>query len=205
MSDVPVMIEAAIVRVRQYWLEPVMVVLLLAGGAYLAPIVVPVLPVDRFISYMNSLPFKLPRTEHSHEGASLPQHYADQFGWEELTAMTAVAWSRLTPEEQKDCGIFAQNYGQAGAIDFFGPRYGLPRALSGHQTYFLWGPRGYSGNCMIVIDDDREDLSAIFEQVELVGASDNRYALEHNISVWLCKGSKFGNLADLWPRVKKWR
>ena len=200
-----VMIEALIIRLRQFWLEPVMILLLLAGGAYLAPIVVPVLTVDRFISYMNSLPFKLPRTEHSHESASLPQHYADQFGWEELTAMTATAWSRLTPEERKDCGIFAQNYGQAGAIDFFGPRYGLPRALSGHQTYFLWGPRGYSGNCMIVIDDDKETLSEIFEQVELVGESDNRYALEHNITVWLCKGSKFGKLSDFWPHVKKWR
>lgn len=200
-----VLIEALILRLRQFWLEPVMVLLLLAGGAYLAPLVVPVLTVDRFISYMNSLPFKLPRTEHSHEGASLPQHYADQFGWEELTAMTAVAWSRLTPDERNDCGIFAQNYGQAGAIDFFGPRYGLPPALSGHQTYFLWGPRGYSGNCMIVIDDDKEDLSAIFQQVELVGESDNRYALEHNIQVWLCKGAKFGKLSDLWPRVKKWR
>ena len=200
-----VVIEALIVRLRQFWLEPVMILLLLAGGAYLAPIVVPVLTVDRFISYMNSLPFKLPRTEHSHESASLPQHYADQFGWEELTAMTATAWSRLTPEERKDCGIFAQNYGQAGAIDFFGPRYGLPPALSGHQTYFLWGPRGYSGNCMIVIDDDKEDLSSIFEQVEWVGESDNRYALEHNISVWICKGSKFGKLSDFWPRVKKWR
>jgi hypothetical protein len=200
-----VTIEALVVRGRQFWLEPLMVIVLVAGGAYLAPLVVPVFPVERFISYMNGLPFKLPRTEHSHEGASLPQHYADQFGWEELTAMTAVAWARLTPEEQKDCGIFAQNYGQAGAIDFFGPRYGLPPALSGHQTYFLWGPRGYSGNCMIVIDDDRADLSALFEQVEWVGASDNRYALEHNIPVWLCKGAKFGKLSDLWPRVKKWR
>jgi len=58
---------------------------------------------------------------------------------------------------------------------------------------------------MIVIDDDREDLSALFEQVEWVGESDNRYALEHNIPVWLCKGAKFGKLSDLWPRVKKWR
>ncbi len=200
-----VMIEALIIRLRQFWLEPVMILLLLAGGAYLAPIVVPVLTVDRFISYMNSLPFKLPRTEHSHEGASLPQHYADQFGWEELTAMTATAWSRLTPEEQKDCGIFGQNYGQAGAIDFFGPRYGLPRALSGHQTYYLWGPRGYSGNCLIVIDDDKEDLSEIFEHVELVGESDNPYALEHKIPVWICKGSKVGRLSEFWPHVKKWR
>src|SRR5205823_13040147 len=66
--------------------------------------------------------------------------------------------SDLAPEEKSDCGIFAQDYGQAGAIDFFGRRYGLPPALSGHQTYFLWGPRNYSGNCLIVLDDKKEVL-----------------------------------------------
>jgi hypothetical protein len=58
---------------------------------------------------------------------------------------------------------------------------------------------------MIVLDDDRETLEQLFEHVELVGTSDNPYALERNITVWLCKGSKFGTLAQLWPRVKRWR
>ncbi|HEU0251657.1 MAG TPA: glycosyltransferase family 39 protein [Pyrinomonadaceae bacterium] len=200
-----VVFESALEHGRRRWLRPAIIVVLLAGGAWLAPLVVPVFSVERFISYLNTLPFSLPRSEHSHEGATLPQHYADQFGWEELTAKTAEAWSRLSPEERRDCGIFAQNYGQAGAIDFFGPRYGLPPALSGHQTYYLWGPRGYSGNCMIVIDDDREDLEKLFEHVEFVGTSDHPYALEREIPVWLCKGSKFGTLEQLWPKVKKWR
>ncbi|HSE30097.1 MAG TPA: glycosyltransferase family 39 protein [Pyrinomonadaceae bacterium] len=190
---------------QRLWLKVGIIVVLLAGGALLAPFVVPVFSVDRFISYMNSSPLKPPRTEHSHERAQLPQHYADQFGWQELTAKTAEAWLRLAPEERPDCGIYAQNYGQAGAIDFFGPRYGLPRAVSGHQSYYLWGPRGYSGNCMIVIDDDKETLERLFEHVEFVGTSDNPYALERNLTVWLCKGSKFGTLTQLWPRVKKWR
>jgi hypothetical protein len=197
--------EAGIERTRQLWLKPAMIVLLIAGGAWLAPLVIPILSVDHLISYMNKLPFKVPRSEHSHESASLPQHYADQFGWEEMTAMTAQAWSRLAPEERNDCGIFAQDYGQAGAIDFFGPRYGLPPALSGHQTYFLWGPRGYSGNCMIVLDDKKEVLDQLFEHVEYVGTSDNPYALERNIPVFLCKGAKFGSLSTLWPKLKKWR
>jgi hypothetical protein len=117
----------------------------------------------------------------------------------------AYGWSRLTPTQQNDCGIFAQNYGQAGAIDFFGPRYGLPPALSGHQTYWLWGPRGYTGNCMIIIDDDKETLDRLFDRVELVGYSDHPYALERNISVYIGRGAKFGSLQDLWPKLKKWR
>lgn len=200
-----VMVESGIERTRQAWLKPAIVVLLIAGGMWLAPLVIPVFSVDHFISYMNKLPFKVPRSEHSHERALLPQHYADQFGWEEMTAMTAQAWSRVPPEEKHDCGIFAQDYGQAGAIDFFGSRYGLPPALSGHQTYFLWGPRNYSGNCMIVLDDRKEVLDQLFEHVEYVGSSDNLYALERNIPVFLCKGAKFGSLAKLWPQLKKWR
>lgn len=198
-------LENGIEGVRQGWLKPAILVLLLAGGAWFAPIVVPVLSIDRFIAYMDTLPFKVPRTEHSHMSAALPQHYADQFGWEEMTAMTAQAWSRIKPEERQDCGIFAQDYGQAGAIDFFGRRYGLPPALSGHQTYFLWGPRGYSGNCLIVLDDRKEVLKQKFEQVEYVGSSDSPYALERNIPVFICKRAKFGSLAQIWPQLKKWR
>jgi len=200
-----VALESGVERTRQVWLKPAMILLLLAGGAWLAPVVVPVFSIDRFISYMNTLPFKLPRSEHSHERVSLPQHYADQFGWEEMAAMTAQAWARVPLDERRDCAIFGQNYGQAGAIDFFGPRYGLPPAISGHQTYYLWGPRNYSGKCMVVLGDRKERLTELFEQVEYVGTSDNQYALERNIPVYLCRGAKFGSLRELWPQIKKWR
>ncbi len=201
-----VVIENFIARSRQAWLKPALVVLIVAGGAWLAPVVMPVLPVDQFISYMQKLPFKVPRSEHSHMRAVLPQHFADQFGWEEIVATVNQAYLRLPPEERAGCGIFAQDYGQAGAIDFLGRRYGLPPALSGHQTYFLWGPRGYSGNCMIVLDDTREILETHFEQVEYVGKSaDNIYAIEREIPVFICRGAKFGSLTEVWPQLKKWR
>jgi 4-amino-4-deoxy-L-arabinose transferase-like glycosyltransferase len=201
-----VVIESFIARSRQAWLKPALVVVILAGGAWLAPVVMPVLPVDQFISYMEKLPFKVPRSEHSHMRAILPQHYADQFGWEEIVAAVNQAYTQLPPEERPGCGIFAQDYGQAGAIDFLGRRHGLPPALSGHQTYFLWGPRGYSGNCLIVLDDKREVLEGYFEHVEYVGKSaDNRYALEREIPVFICRGAKLGSLAEVWPRLKKWR
>ncbi|HLQ49983.1 MAG TPA: glycosyltransferase family 39 protein [Terriglobales bacterium] len=197
-------IESGIQHAQRGWLKPVIVVLLLAAGTWSIPWVVPVLPIERFIVYMNKTPLKAPRTEHSHMRAALPQNYADQFGWEEIVATTAQAWSWLAPAERHDCGIFAQNFGQAGAIDFFGPRYGLPPALSGHQTYYLWGPRGYSGNCLIVLDDSKESLQQKFERVEYVGSSDNPNALERHIPVYICRGAKFGSLAQLWPQLKKW-
>ena len=193
-------------RRRLQWLKPVIIGVLLADGAYLSPIVIPILSPDHFLAYAKALPFKLPVTEHSHDRAALPQWYSDQFGWQEIVDETAVTWNRIPADQRQDCGIFAQDYGQAGAIDFLGRRYGLPQSLSGHQTWFLWGPRGYSGNCMIVLDDSRTRLGELWEHVEYVGTSaDNRYALEKQIDVYICHGSKFGTLAQLWPQVKRWR
>jgi len=195
-------------RPRRLWLKVVIVVVLLASGAHLAPVVVPVLSPDHFLAYAKTLPFKLPVMEHSHARTALPQWYADQFGWEEIVAESAVAWSRIPAEEHSkgSCGIFAQDYGQAGAIDFLGRRYGLPPALSGDRTYFLWGPRGYSGNCLIVLGDRRERLEELFDHVEYVGTSaENPYALENEIAVFICHGPKFGTLAELWPKLKHWR
>jgi hypothetical protein len=201
-----VVIDDAIDRIRQAWLKPALAALLLAGGAVFAPLVVPILPIERFIPYTQRLPIKAPRTEHSHERAVLPQHYADQFGWDEIVDEVVVAWNTIPNHERSDCGIFAQDYGQAGAIDFLGPKYSLPQSLSGHQSWWLWGPRGYSGNCLIVLDDNRERLETLFEHVDFVGTSrDNPYALERQIPVFICRGPKFGTLAQVWPSLKKWR
>jgi hypothetical protein len=191
---------------RSSWLKPAIVILLLAGGAYLAPVVVPVFSPDMFIAYMKYLPIKPPRTEHSHDRAAMPQHYSDQFGWKEIADETEVAWNRIPADERHDCGIFAQDYGQAGAIDFFGRSHGLPGAMSGDRSYFLWGPRGYSGNCMIVLDDRQATLERYWDRVELVGTSAaNPYALEQQIDVFLCKGKKFDAWTNVWPRLKRWR
>ncbi len=201
-----VVIDYAFHRPSAKWLKPAIVIVLLASGAHLAPVTVPMLSPDHFVAYMKTLPFKLPVMEHGLERADLPQWYADQFGWQEIVDETALAWNQIPPGERADCAIFAQDYGQAGAVDFLGRRYGLPPALSGHQTYFLWGPRGYSGNCMIIIGDRRQRLEQIFNSVQYVGTSaDNPYALETEIAVYICRGSRFGTLAQLWPQLKKWR
>jgi hypothetical protein len=56
-----------------------------------------------------------------------------------------------------------------------------------------------------VLDDSRESLENLFEHVEYAGKSaDNPYALEREIPVFICRSAKFGSLAELWPRLKKW-
>jgi 4-amino-4-deoxy-L-arabinose transferase-like glycosyltransferase len=190
---------------RRGWLKAAVALVVSAGGVYLAPIVVPVLSPEQFIAYTHTLPFKLPVMEHSHARATLPQWYSDQFGWKEIADATAVAWNRIPAEQRADCGVFAQDYGQAGAIDFFGRAQGLPSALSGDRTYFLWGPRTYSGNCMIVLDDRKEVLQKYWENVELVATSSaNEWALETDIPVFICTTKKFSSWAEVWPSLKHW-
>ncbi|MGO9087552.1 MAG: glycosyltransferase family 39 protein [Candidatus Sulfotelmatobacter sp.] len=211
-----VVLEAALDRPetgqpRLQWLKPTVVILLLANGIYLAPVVIPVLSPERFLAYAKTLPFKLPVNEHFHTRAALPQWYSDQFGWKEIADEAVVAWNRIPAQERgsdpsKACGIFAQDYGQAGAIDFFDRKLGLPPALSGDRTYFLWGPGPYSGNCMIVLGDRRERLEQLFEHVDYVGISAlNPWALEPQVGVYICRGKKFDSWPGFWPKIKRWR
>jgi hypothetical protein len=143
------------------------IVLAVAGvGAALGPVMLPVLPIDTYLRYQSHLPFPLPTTEKSHLGAALPQWYADQFGWQEMTATVARVYHSLPERERADTVIFAGNYGEAAAIDFFGPRYGLPKAVSGHQNYFFWGPRNYTRGTAIVLGVPAERLRGAFDQIE---------------------------------------
>jgi 4-amino-4-deoxy-L-arabinose transferase-like glycosyltransferase len=99
-----VVVESLIARSRQAWLKPALVVLLVVGGAWLAPVIMPVLSVDQFIAYMDKLPFKVPRSERSHIRAVLPQHFADQFGWEEMALEKFWEPNKTCTEENNGVG-----------------------------------------------------------------------------------------------------
>jgi len=186
-------------------LMPAYVTVLLVTGTLLAPFAYfPMLTVDQYIAYSRFLHFGPPRIE-THRLGPLPQIYADQFGWKEMAQVVADAYHKLPPEERKSCAIFGQNYGQAGAIDLFGGSMGLPPAISAHQNYYFWGPRGYSGDCMIVMDDTQERLSELFESVEKVGTVYHPLSMPYeHFDVFLCRRAKFGTLEKAWPRIKHW-
>jgi hypothetical protein len=193
---------------RQRWqavAQRTIVAVAILGCMALWPFAMPMMPVENFIAYEEALGISPPKTETMRLG-KLPQQYADMFGWPEMAASVAKVYDSIPPAQREGCGIFAQNYGEAGAIDFFGKQYGLPPALSGHQSYWLWGPRGYSGGCLIVIGDNRERLEALFSDVVQAGETDQPYAIpyENHLAIWIARGAKFGTLQDLWPSLKKW-
>jgi hypothetical protein len=181
---------------------------LLAGGIVLsgliiAPLMLPVLSPDRYVSYMQKLGLKPSRRE-VHEHGQLPQPFGDQMGWPELVRQVAQIYNRLPPQERAQTAILTGNYGEAGAIDMFGPEYGLPLALSGHQTYYYWGTHGFTGSNLITLQYDWSDLSRMCDSVEQVGAHFDPWGMEEeNQPIYLCKGLK-RPLAETWPRHKHW-
>jgi len=194
-----------VLRGRRYvgWLRVAYPLLLLAGGIIVAPLALPVLPVESFLRYQRAIGIEPPKTEVGHAGP-LPQHYGDMFGWPEMVKEVARIYHGLPPEERAKAAIFAGNYGEAGAIDFFGPRYNLPKAISPHQNYYFWGPRDYTGEVMIVLQWRGETAARRCASVEAAGELKHPYAMaEEQQTIFICRGLK-QPLPQAWHQLKHW-
>jgi hypothetical protein len=176
------------------WMKPVYVSLLVTWTVIVLPLTLPVLPVEELISYQKLLGVT-PRAEERSALAELPQYYADMFGWEKMAADVAKVYRTLTPEEQAECVIFVRNYGEAGAIDFFGKQYGLPDASCAHNNYWLWGPGQRTGRIAIIfgsrrtLDDNLSDLCRAYKHVELAATTNAKYCMpyENGRMIFICK------------------
>jgi hypothetical protein len=193
-----VAIEAYVARHAWNWLKPTYLAVLVLGGALAAPLALPVLPVETLIRYQGWLGIR-PRSEEQDEKVGrLSQMFADMFGWPEMAAQMAQIYDHLSLEDKTDCVIGASNYGEAGAIDFFGEQYGLPNAISTHNNYWFWGPGDKPGKVLLVIGGSKEDYEGMYEDVRQVAAFANPYAIESGRRIFLCRKPK-GTLQAFWP------
>jgi 4-amino-4-deoxy-L-arabinose transferase-like glycosyltransferase len=198
-----VAVEGWASRVPRRWVQPAITGAVAFSGLILAPMFLPCMPPQAYIRYSRLTGIGQPRIE-NHRLGPLPQLFADRFGWREMAAEVARVFQSLPVEEQRRTAIFAQHYGQAGAIDLFGPALGLPKAISGHLTYWLWGPGNATGEVMIVLDDDRKTLAQYFESVELAGRVEHPYSMPYeHFDVWVCRGLKVP-MSEMWPMVKSY-
>jgi Dolichyl-phosphate-mannose-protein mannosyltransferase len=190
-------------QVRWRWGRMAYVVVIVITGALLAPIFAPILPPEEYVHYQKTIHIEPPKAENQPTGA-LPQYFADEFGWEDMVREVARIYSGLSPEERAKTAIFANSYGQAGAIDYFGPKYGLPKAISGHQSYWLWGPRNYTGEIVIVLGSDGRGDREHFQSVQEAGRAYNPWSrLDERYYIFLCRGLKW-DFKDVWPKLKHW-
>jgi len=192
-----------ITTARWRWVRVVYAILVLTSAVILAPTVSSILSPEGAIAYQKELGFAPPKAENQPTG-QLPQYFADEFGWEEMASETARVYKSLSPEEQTRTAIFANSYGQAGAIDFFGPRLGLPKAICNHQSYWLWGPRNYDGSIVIVLGSDGTGDREHFRSVEAAGRTEHPYSRrDEHFDIFLCRGLT-GDLRQFWSRMKNY-
>jgi hypothetical protein len=198
MAGGAVAVEAWLPRVA----KPVFAAALIAVATLSAPLFLPVLPVETFVAYERAIRFR-PSTGERLRLGELPQYYADMFGWPEIAAAVGKAYGALPPEERARTAFFAWNYGDAAAVDFFGAPLGLPPAISGHESYFLWGPQGADGSVVLILGGRRERLLMMFRSVEPAGRIDNAFAMpeESGQTLWLCR-DLLQPIEEVWPKLR---
>jgi len=173
----------------------------LASAALLAPFTIPVLSAQGLIGYSKMLGV----TARNGASAHLVQPlFADEFGWDGLARRVAGVYDRLPPEQRRRTAIFSDTYAGAAAIEFYGPRYGLPQPISAQNQYYLWGTGGYDGSSVLAIGASQADLlRVLFKHVVLAGTFEDplRWAIEGPTPIFLCT-QPIAQLNGLWPRLR---
>ena len=187
--------------VKLRWMKPAYAIVV-GSGILLAPMSLPILPVELYVRYTNALGVT-PSSPEAKKLDKLPQFYADMFGWEEKAAAVAKVFHAFTPEEQARCAIFGDNYGRCGAIDFYSKKYNLPKSIGRHNNYWLWGPREYTGELVIVLGGGLKDKQDIFESVTVADTVKSQYCMpyENNLPIYVCRKLQ-KPLREFWPTTR---
>jgi hypothetical protein len=129
----------------------------------------------------------------------------DEYGWRELTDVVVDIWHAIPAKDQARTEILAGNYGEAAALDYFGAAHGLPRASSGHMTYFLWGPTNPNADTILAVGVRPDWLRGRCQQLEQRAVADHPLAApsERHVPVVLCRGL-VRPIGELWPELKRY-
>lgn len=175
---------------------------LVASGALVAPLGLPILSPIGYARWSSAIGLKASSGEREGTGL-LPQWFADQFGWQPMITKIATAYASLSPEEKRTAAIFGRNYGEAGAIDWFGADLGLPHAVSGHNNYFLWGPPEQGRGAVLIAIGDLDELEGMYSDIRKVDETDSPFAIpsENHRAIYICRGPT-RSLREAWPAMK---
>jgi hypothetical protein len=144
---------------RRAWIVTPLVTLQVAVVALTAPLVWPVLPTATMI--------KLDLWQ--------PSFYKDEIGWPQLVTQTVHAWRTMPAAQRRNGAVLAENYGEAGALDLYGPSLGLPTALSGHLSFQYWHPRKMHERYLLLVGFDNLTPSRICAHTRVVSRVNNSW------------------------------
>ena len=177
-----------------YALRTITVALFTLPNLLLFPLVLPVLPLNQTLSlfrfshdHFEFLSFLV--TWEDHKEHATTQDYADMMGWDEMAAKVSQAWNSLTPDQQRHTQIFADNYGEAGALHHFRKQYNLPDVVSLNSSFTLWAPDSLNAQYVIYVDDDGggniKKLKPFLESFKKVGEVNNPLAVEKGTAIFI--------------------
>jgi hypothetical protein len=154
------------------------------ASAYYIPQATPLLPIEKFIQYKN--------LEERNGRIKLTSDYADMFGWEEQVKLVDSVYRTLSPEEKENCVLWAENYGEAGALKILGRKYNLPNPISRHGSFWTWGYGKPNAEVWISLGNEKAAVEYVFEEIELVKMITHKYAIEeeNGIALYICRKPK---------------
>jgi 4-amino-4-deoxy-L-arabinose transferase-like glycosyltransferase len=164
----------------------------------LLPFAVPVLPVETFIKYSAALGVK-PGSAENKRLSELPQFYADMFGWQGLAQEVSAVYQALPAEERPTAVVFAMNYGEAGALEYYASKYPMPKVISTHNSYWFWGYPKEPPGTVIILRGNVEDHRKGCDEVTLAAVHTCRYCMpyENDLPIYVCRGLRV-SMADVW-------
>jgi Dolichyl-phosphate-mannose-protein mannosyltransferase len=190
----------AIEKVANSWRNTILSALAITGLVFM-PRSLPILPVEGLIAYTKVLGLTGQRGTPSR---LIQPVFAEEFGWNRLARDVASVYFSLPPSIRSRTGVYADTYGDAGALAFFGPQYGLPPVISSQNNYYLWGINGYDGATLIAIGASRIDLlRKYYRSVTLVRTSTEPYKwiVEGPAPIYLCRDPVVP-LSEIWPHLR---
>ena len=171
-------------------------VIVLLPSIYFIPEAIPILPIEQFVEYKG--------LEEKNGRIELTGDYADMFGWEEQVKLVDSVYQSLSPEEKSNCVLWAENYGEAGALKILGKKYGLPNPISRHGSFWTWGYGNKNADVWISIGNEKPSVEYVFEEVELVKIITHKYAIEeeNGIPLYICRKPKI-DIDKWWKNYEK--
>lgn len=176
------------------WLRIAFPALMLLLGMLVMPAILPLFPPEKEAQFLQGMTARLPglkgvlRWEDGNYYA-LPQDFADMIGWQELADATGRAWQR--EPDKSTAAIYAEHYGQAGAIEHLGKPYGVPQVISFSDNYRYWLPDSLPSNfrtLFYVNDELGDDMPGFFQKIEKVWELDMPLSRQHGDQLYRCEG-----------------
>ena len=201
--------------------SPLYIAVLAVIAILLVPLVMPIFPPSTILNvYGPSTISSANGGVASGETGPLPQTLGDRLGWDTMVATLAQVYNSLPSNEKSKACIFTIDYGQASAVNFLGKGLGLPKAISGHNSYYIWGPGTCTGQVLITVGPSLSYFNGSFADFEKnyvdttlrSGFGNVTYLTtikcdfcennENNVPVYLCTNPTFNSVASVWPGVR---